>query len=54
MNPDGVHGGTLTLRHVDVGSITHWLWRAVDKHGVVLDVFLQRHRNTEAAKSFFV
>ncbi|MVN89495.1 IS6 family transposase [Deinococcus sp. HMF7620] len=39
--------------HVDVGGITHWLWRAVDEHGVVLDVFLQRHRDTRAAKSFF-
>lgn len=39
--------------HVEVGGITHWLWRAVDEHGNVLDVFLQRHRDTEAAKSFF-
>lgn len=39
--------------HVDVGGVTHWLWRAVDEHGVVLDVFLQRHRDTEAARSFF-
>ena len=40
--------------HVDVGGVTHWLWRAVDEHGAVLDVFLQEHRDTEAAKSFFV
>ena len=39
--------------HVDVGGITHWLWRAVDEHGVVLDVFLQRHRDAKAAKCFF-
>ncbi|BDP44284.1 hypothetical protein DAETH_42530 (plasmid) [Deinococcus aetherius] len=32
----------------------HWLWRAVDKHGNVLDILLQEHRDTEAAKSFFV
>ncbi len=39
--------------HVEVGGVTHWLWRAVDEHGVVLDVFLQRHRDTEAATAFF-
>ncbi|WP_264778065.1 IS6 family transposase [Deinococcus aetherius] len=38
--------------HVDVGGVTHWLWRAALEHGVVLDVFLQQHRDTEAAKSF--
>ncbi|MBZ9752868.1 IS6 family transposase [Deinococcus sp. HMF7604] len=39
--------------HIDVGGVTHWLWRAVDEHGVILDVFLQRHRDTAAARSFF-
>jgi len=39
--------------HVVVGGVTHWLWRAVDEHGTVLDVFLQRHRDTSAATSFF-
>lgn len=29
------------------------LWRAVDEQGAVLDVFLQEHRDTEAAKTFF-
>ena len=38
---------------VDIGGVKHWLWRAVDEHGAVLDVFLQEHRDTEAAKSFF-
>lgn len=38
---------------VDVGGVKHWLWRAVDEHGAVLDVLLQQHRDTEAAKSFF-
>ena len=38
---------------VDVGGVTHWLWRAVDEHGVVLDVVLQRNRDTEAATAFF-
>ncbi|MFC4456730.1 IS6 family transposase [Deinococcus sonorensis] len=38
---------------VDVGGVNHWLWRAVDEHGAVLDVFLQQRRDTEAARSFF-
>ena len=28
-------------------------WRAVDEHGAVLDVLLQEHRDTDAAKTFF-
>ena len=28
----------------------HWLWRAVDQHGVVLDVLVQSRRNATAAK----
>ena len=35
-----------------VDGVGHWLWRAVDEHGFVLDIFLQRHRDTEAAKTF--
>ena len=35
-----------------VNGIRHWLWRAVNEHGFVLDIFLQRHRDTEAAKAF--
>ncbi|UQN10690.1 IS6 family transposase [Deinococcus sp. QL22] len=35
-----------------VAGVRHWLWRAVDEHGVVLDVLLQRHRDTEAARTF--
>ncbi|WGF90639.1 IS6 family transposase [Marinivivus vitaminiproducens] len=32
----------------------HWLWRAVDQHGVVLDEILQRKLNTRAAKRLLV
>lgn len=28
----------------------HWLWRAVDQNGFVLDVLVQSRRNTKAAK----
>ena len=35
-----------------VDGVRHWLWRAADEHGFVLEVLLQRHRDTEAAKTF--
>ena len=35
-----------------VDGVRHWLWRAVDEHGFVLDSLLQRHRDTEAATNF--
>ena len=31
----------------------HYLWRAVDQHGRVLDILVQSRRNAEAAKRFF-
>jgi putative transposase len=30
----------------------HWLWRAVDKHGVVLDILVQQWRDQLAAETF--
>src|SRR5919199_1098944 len=30
--------------------VRHWLWRAVDQHGVVLDVLVQSRRDATAAK----
>ncbi len=44
-------------RHLDevctrVDGVRHWLWRAVDEHGFVLDILLQRYRDTDAAKTF--
>ncbi|MCX8227639.1 MAG: IS6 family transposase [Sulfitobacter sp.] len=41
--------------HLDEVVITmrgkkHWLWRAVDQNGFVLDVLVQSRRNTNAAK----
>jgi putative transposase len=30
----------------------HWLWRAVDKHGVVLDILIQQRRDQHAAEAF--
>jgi putative transposase len=31
----------------------HYLWRAVDQEGYVLDILVQNRRNTKAAKQFF-
>src|SRR5215211_8614571 len=31
----------------------HYLWRAVDQDGDVLDILVQRHRDRKAAKKFF-
>jgi len=31
----------------------HWLWRAIDARGDVLDILVQRRRNTKAARRFF-
>jgi putative transposase len=41
--------------HLDEVVITiagqkHWLWRAVDGHGFMLDVLVQKRRDTKAAK----
>lgn len=38
---------------VKFDSETRWLWRAVDQDGFVLDILLQEHRDTDAAKTFF-
>jgi len=32
-----------------IAGVQHWLWRAVDQTGIVLDVLLQSRRNKEAA-----
>jgi len=38
---------------VVVGGVIHWLWRAVNEYGEVMDVLLQENRDTGAAKRFF-
>jgi len=38
---------------VEIGGRKYWLWRAVDETGAVLDILLQPHRDTQAAKTFF-
>ena len=41
--------------HLDAMAVTingqkHWLWRAVDQHGAVLDVLVQSRRDRHAAR----
>ena len=36
-----------------IGGKQHYLWRAVDQHGTVLDILVQSRRSAKAAKRFF-
>jgi putative transposase len=36
-----------------ISSERHYLWRAVDQEGTVLDILVQRRRDKKAAKKFF-
>ncbi len=38
---------------IAINGVTHYLWRAVDQEGNVLDILVQRRRNKAAAKQFF-
>ena len=38
---------------VRLRGVQHYLWRAVDQHGVVLDILVQERRDGTAAKRFF-
>jgi putative transposase len=39
---------------VTIGGSKHWLWRAVDQDGYVLDEIVQTRRNTKAAKRLLI
>lgn len=39
---------------VTIGGRKHWLWRAVDQDGYVLDEIVQARRNTKAAKRLLI
>ena len=39
--------------YLRINGALHHLWRAVDQHGVVLDILVQGRRNATAAKRFF-
>jgi len=38
---------------ITINGQTHYLWRAVDRDGTVLDILVQSRRNKAAAKKFF-
>ena len=38
---------------IKIGGKTHYLWRAVDQHGNVLDILVTSHRDAKAATRFF-
>ncbi len=38
---------------ITINGVTHYLWRAVDQDGHVLDILVQSRRNKQAAKKFF-
>jgi DDE domain len=38
---------------IRIDGAQHYLWRAVDQHGNVLDILVQSRRNTEVAIRFF-
>ncbi len=35
---------------ITIPGVKHWLWRAVDQSGMVLDILVQSRRDTRAAK----
>ena len=39
--------------YLKINGKLHYLWRAVDQDGQVLDILLQTHRDKHAAKRFF-
>jgi putative transposase len=39
--------------YLRINGVLHYLWRAVDQHGVVLDILVQDRRDATAAKRFF-
>ena len=38
---------------ISIAGRKHWLWRAVDQDGFVLDVLVQSRRDKKAAKRLF-
>jgi putative transposase len=38
---------------IRINGALHYIWRAVDQHGIVLDILVQGRRNAAAAKRFF-
>jgi putative transposase len=47
-----IHGIWMRV-YLKINGKTHYLWRAVDQDGNVLDILVQSRRNKKAAKRFF-
>jgi putative transposase len=43
----------LDVVFIEINGSIHYLWRAVDQDGVVLDIMVQSRRDKRAAKKFF-
>ena len=50
----GVKFPRATRLVVTIGGRRHWLWRAVDQDGYVLDEIVQSRRNTKAARRLLI
>jgi putative transposase len=46
------HRSILDEVQLKIKGKKHWLWRAVDQDGLVLDILVQARRNREAAERF--
>jgi len=51
--PAPATNGTSTRSSSKINGKIHYLWRAVDQHGNVLDILVQPRRDAKAAKKFF-
>ena len=51
--PAPATNATSTRSSSKINGKIDYLWRAVDQHGNVFDILVQRRRNTKAAKKFF-
>ena len=51
--PAPATNGTSTRSSSKINGKIHYLWRAVDQHGNMLDVLVSARRNAKAAKRFF-
>jgi putative transposase len=47
------HGCSEIILYLWINGQRHYLWRAVDQDGTVLDILVQRRRDKHAAKKFF-
>jgi putative transposase len=46
---DKLHLDEVALK---INGPRHWLWRAVDQHGFVVDILVQSRRDQHAAEAF--